>query len=261
MPVINGQGVSDDWTPTKQRFFRGFVRVHLRLCSYVMPKWGESRYTYFDLNAGPGVNPETGSDGSPLIFAQEAERSGIEYQAYMMEVNQRSHEALAANLDAAGAWRAAAIHADHNEYMKDFMQYGYRKRFGLAYADPTGVVDLPFDLLANLSFYWRKLDILMMVQGASIKRCAVVHDYPRLLEQLNYINKRYWLVREPEHKHEFTFLYGTGDIVGRSEPPLPTWKREGFYLLDSDDGRRIIDTLNWSKRERKERDGEQLQLL
>jgi three-Cys-motif partner protein len=237
MPVKNGQGFSPEWTPIKQRFFRRFIRLHLRIAASAMKKWDRHRYYYFDLNAGCGVNPDTHEDGSPLIFVQEADKNGLEYSGYMIEVEEQSHKTLAANLDAIGAYRAAAIHADHNEYLSDYCLRRYRNNFGLFYADPTGLTDMPFELLARLSQCWTKADILMMLQAATIKRCSVVHDQPRLLEYLDAIRKKNWLVKKPEAKHQFTFVYGTNG-------PEPVWRREGFYSIHSPEGQEILRQLN-----------------
>ncbi len=238
MPVKNGQGYSE-WTPTKQRFFRRFIRLHLKIAASAMAKCYQRRYTYFDLNAGCGVDPDTNEDGSPLIFVDEAEKNGLEYQAYMVEINDASHEVLRSNLDAAKAYRAAAVHADHSEFVSDFYQRGYGKKFGLFYADPTGLDDLPLELLAKLSRYWTKADILMMVQGTSIKRGVKAHGHPRLLNRLETINKRRWAVREPADKYQFTFLYGTNG-------PLPVWAAEGFHDITTSKGQEILRKLNYT---------------
>lgn len=245
MPIINGLGYSQEWTPEKQRFLRRYLRLHLTIANGAMRKWKQNRYYYFDLNAGQGVNPETGEDGSPLIFVQEAERTPIEYCGYMIEQNDENFNVLQANLNRTSAWRAAAIHADHNEYMIDFCQQKYENSFGLFYADPSGVNDMPFNLLATISRFWKKADILIAISPTSVKRDRRAHNKVDLVERLERIKKSNWIVREPFSKHQWTFLYGTNG-------PVPTWKKEGFYSIDSPQGREYLDQINLTKNERNE---------
>lgn len=243
MPSVNGHGYSPDWTPEKQRIFRKFIPMHLQMAEGAMRKHNRNpRYYYFDLNAGCGVNPETGEDGSPLIFVQEAERTTIEYNAYMIEKSEQNFKDLELRLNKTRAFRAAAINADHNEYMRDFLQNFYKYKFGLFYADPNAVNDMPFDLLADLSIYWQKADILIAISGTSVKRDRCAHDKPFLIDRLNQIKKKNRMIRKPFSKFQWTFIYMTNG-------PMPDWKREHFYSFNSQQGREYLAQVNLTKNE------------
>ena len=63
MPInSSGQGFSGN-TLIKQKQFRKFVDVHLRICQVIFNKyqsnyWLSHKYHYIDLNAGPGITNE-----------------------------------------------------------------------------------------------------------------------------------------------------------------------------------------------------------
>lgn len=243
MPVINGQGFSAEWTPEKQRIFGKLVNIHLNMAYGAMKKCGARRYYYFDLHAGPGASDECG-EGSPIIFAKTAEafwklNPGFKYSGVAVEYQADHFSLLEKNLE--GHWFIAPQNRDNRDVLREYSVGGYQSKFGLVYCDPTGQSQMPFEELAEFSRHWRKADILMALSASGIKR--VRHLEGRTLEGfLHTIHKNNWMVREPITKFQWTFVYGTNG-------PVPEWKREGFYNIETGRGQEILRCLSCTKEE------------
>jgi len=243
MPVFNGVGHSD-WTSDKLHFFSLFVIMHLEITKSVMRKWNKSRYYYFDLNAGCGFDPATGSPGSPVIFSDIANQLGIDHTGHMIEINRDNCDSLQSKLNEGEHFRSCAIHGDHNKYMRQFCQDRYRNEFGLFYADPNAVNDAPLSLLSELSLYWKRADILMMLPAATLKRVSRRFNRATLAHHFDKIHKKNIMIKKPVGKHEFTFVYCTNG-------PVLKWEKQDFYDIMSEDGQRVFDKLNRTNHERK----------
>jgi len=250
MPIKNGIGYSET-TPLKQHHFRENIRVHLRIVRGIMqkyPAWGDGVYHYFDLNAGSGL--VDGVSGSPLIFIEESMHyPTLNVHAVLIEINKSNAESLARNL--------ALYHAtnckidvrcgDHADVLPEFFTSKRTKSFGLVYTDPTGSIP-PFDLLAEMASVpcYEKTDFLISCSATTIKRvrgCSKCPSDKYLTDYLNTIDKKYWNVREPLGRHQWTLL------IGSNWNAYPSFKNLGFYSADSLEGRKVLSKLNFTEKE------------
>ena len=96
-----------------------------------------------------------------------------------------------------------------------------------------------------------RAEILIHIAAAIVKRRSQAHNIPeRLVHLIEKIPKTHWLIREARRgdKHQWTFLMGTG--VSRLFRGL---KKERFHPIDSSEGQRILEQLNYTRRELFER--------
>lgn len=234
----NRLGYSSEYTPLKQRHFRGLIRMHLIISRSVIERhsWAVPKYYYFDINAGPGIYEDL--EGSPLIFLKEASSIGLDYQAVFIEKNEEYYVQLRENVE--GYENVRIIHGDHNDILPRFLAGDNSKKIGLLYTDPTGSPP-PFELLARFSKVYERLDIAIHLSAANIKRirrAPQTESTETLGESLAKIDKEHWLIRESVGRHEWTFLVGTKGFRWGE------WRKEGFYRLDSERGREIANELN-----------------
>jgi len=67
-----------------------------------------------------------------------------------------------------------------------------------------------------------------------------------LEESLSKIDKKYWLIRQPEGQHQWTFLIGSRGFQWQE------WRKEKSYRLDSEIGQEIMFKLNLTEQEFKD---------
>lgn len=247
MAVDNGVGISKN-TPIKQEHFRTVVNVHLRICKAILYKqqsWINPYYYYFDLNAGPGRYKykhgffEEEVSGSPLHFIEMATSINIPYKATFFEKDPQNVAKLRESLKPYEDGSITVHEGDHEVLLPRYFDLlERRKRYGLVYADPTGSLP-PFGLLAEMAKVpcYDKLDFLVYCAATNIKR--VQHFTNKtLVDHLDGINKKFWVIREPKDRHQWTFLLGT------NWDAMPDFRKIGFYNAHSPEGLEILTTLN-----------------
>lgn len=252
MPVVNGQGFGDD-TEAKQSDFRYLVGYHLNVVNCMITKarregktFPPPEYWYFDITAGCGVHPETGDPGSPVIFKQEAASAGIPFTAWFFDchphnccaLRERFHDDSSVNV----------IGGDHNETLMATIPDVDRPRLGLLYCDPSGNIP-PFDLLAAFADHkiTSRIDILINVPSTSLKRVYAANKdkgHKHLHEYLAGIPKDVWLIRQPQGKHQWSF------IIGTRWASMPEFKRIGMHKIGTPEGDEVLRRLTFSERER-----------
>jgi hypothetical protein len=246
-------------TERKERHFRGIVRMHANICKGIARRHGiASPYLYADLYAGPGSlrwkNREF--DGSPLIARDELTRTGLPYQAVHFEED----AAVAAQLGEA-LWTPASLldapDPDNSPVFAERCQDAYprwlasgegrRDRHGLVYSDPIGD-PIPVDLLNATAEKFPRVDLLAYVAANSqYKRKGGSERTRFLADDIAAVNKDIVLIRRPFTAFQWTFVLWT------NWAQLPEWQKEGFYRLDSETGRQILDQLNLTAREHREK--------
>jgi three-Cys-motif partner protein len=241
MPIDNHVGYGE-CTEIKNTHFRTLIQINLKMWKSYMQEYGEKTFTYWDINAGPGFHEAFGK-GSPIIFLEEIKNVGMNYCANFLEKDPATSEKLKYNIlmtygqDAANVWQG-----DHNVTLRTWIDnQGFRFLPGLLYSDPTGE-EPPFDLIAEFSKHWRKVDLLIYVSATNIKR-KIPYGCCRLLESINKIDKKHCMIRKPMDAFQWTFLYLTNG-------PIPVWKKQGFYDILSKEGNEIIERLNLTNEER-----------
>lgn len=238
-------------TGTKDFHFRELLRTHIRVVKAIMRKyaWAQQTYFYWDLNSGPGIDDQR-RVGSPIEFITLADEAELKYQAYFFEQNPKH----AARLKELVSDNAIVVEGDHNDTLPQLLAAigGTGNAYGLMYADPTGKIP-PFDLIGEVTSHkqFARIDQLIYVSSANIKRGLMAHpgSIRRLNEYLTLINKKFWIIREPQAKHQWTFLLGT------NWTDFPEFEAIGFYRMDTERGKEILHRLSTTNKERIE-DGE-----
>lgn len=257
MPLDHGAGHSED-TAVKQRDFGYVLGTLLKVANAVMQRdYAHKEFLYFDLNAGPGV--VGGVEGSPLIFARMAATLGLPFRAFLFEEDDENARRLSDALrdvcaeHGADVRRLQIIPGDHNKSVPWFIQEHLaslpsRWTYGLGYGDGNGKTDAPFGPMAALAARFPRVDLLLNVNATIYKRLRGANPSAGfLLDDLSVIKKAQRLIREPVGIHQWTMVFQTN----WDRPP--EFGEIGFRRLDSDEGRRIAGTVNFSKPERRGR--------
>lgn len=256
MPINNGVGYSE-YTPKKQELFRKMIRMNICAWKSIMQKQHRHQtYTYFDINAGPGVTNEYGY-GSPFIFLDEAIGAGLQYCAHFIEID--SQNAFDLRLNLANNFQEDAYYnvwnGDNGQIINNNWIDNQKNRNtvpGLLYCDPSGSPP-PFDVLIKFSLIWRSIDILINLSAANIKRDRKRNNREfDLIYNLNLFDKKNILIREPYGCHQWSFIYLTNG-------PSFEWKKQKFHLISSEIGTKTLEKMNYTEEELKQR--EQLQLF
>lgn len=255
--------MSDDWisaeTEPKEGDFRGILSMHVTICKGILSRRSASLpYLYVDLYAGPGHLEYQGRSflGSPLIAQELLTRAGLANEAVHFErdpqVAERLRDALwmpASLLDVPDSTSAPIFVEPCQEGFVRWLGNNGRQpdRYGLVYSDPIHD-EIPHELLNQAAYYLPKVDLLSYVAATQYKRRrGVDHDRPYLADHISAVNKRVVLIREPIGRWHWTFILWSNWVQ------LPEWERRGFYRLDSPNGARILERLNLSERESRER--------
>ncbi|HOT98926.1 MAG TPA: three-Cys-motif partner protein TcmP [bacterium] len=247
MPVENGVGQSA-YTETKQEHLRTILRTHINIVKSILKKRSYSLpcYYYYDINAGPGIY-NNGEIGSPLVFVQEAERARINYQAVFIEIKDDSYNRL---LSLFGDNPHVKIyHGDNQEILPLLIPNTKDRqwRYGMIYTDPNGI----FNDKAIADFVNRECfsatDVLINCPASAIKRsinCCKCKDDRRLEDRLRQINKKYWIVKDPQNSRwQWTHIMLT------NWPNHPEFSQINMYRHNSQAGKAIFAKLNNTNKE------------
>lgn len=245
MPIKHGIGYGEH-TPEKLQCFERLLSMHIRWTKAVLqrnPYW-TFRYHYIDATAGCGYCPESDMLGSPLVFLEVAHRLEMPYRADFIEIEPGNHFLLMGTIPDNASQHTTTHHGDYRDVIPRLLKTGSQKDFGLLFVDHSGDAKPPFDVetLSLVSRSRPKMEILIYVSAANVKR--VLHETETRLESyLATIEKRYWLVREPMGRHQWTFLCGS------NSDQLKDYRAIGFHRLDSIEGQQVFNTLNYTNQE------------
>lgn len=238
-----------EYTREKQEVFGTIVATHVRVVRGIKSKHrrGYERYSYADLNAGPGFNSDAGVAGSPIIVAACADAEGVPVDMWLFEADDAKRSALTERM--AGR-EGVSIYGDHRAHWGMVTAWNRPDRIvdGLVYWDPFGD-PVPVNIINGLIASPRdKVDVLLHVNanGAYKRPRGRGHaDYQGryLADDIGRINKQFWWVREPATDWQWTFL------IGSNWSGFPQFRKLGFHRLDSPRGLAVLDRLNLSKRE------------
>lgn len=255
MPVDeNGIGHSQA-TLYKEASLGVILRTHTRIVAAIQDKypWVAPHYYYIDMNAGCGHNDDENCEGSPLVFLKAISAIRRPYRAHLIELNASSAQRLQTFIDA-GSYAGARIHIGDNEVLlpgilDSLVPPVGKEAFGLVYSDPNGIPN--FDLIGQVSRHphCQKMDILIRYSGASVKRNQHITGL-KILDYLSVITKKFWFAQSlnSNDKWQWTFLFGTNYWK------YPKMVNIGFFRIDSSDGQAIIERLNYTNKELKERE-------
>lgn len=258
----------DNWisaeTERKEADFRGVLDMHITICKALMQRQRTAPYLYADLYAGPGHLEFNGRRflGSPLIAQDLLARASIPYQAIHFEKDPEVAGRLAAAL-----WQPTSLFdtpdADNSPVFTEAFETGFPHwlteaghqgdRYGLVYSDPIRD-EIPHALLNEAAARMPRVDLLSYVsatqykrrRGQDIKRNGST-ELPLLGDHIRAVNKRIALIRKPLGAWQWTFVLWSNWVN------MPAWTSHGFYRLDSPEGQQILDRLNLTEREHREK--------
>lgn len=235
-------------TEQKQSDFRYLVSYHTKVVKRMYERaaalgrpWPYPEYWYFDITAGSGRHPTTGDPGSPLIFAEEAERHGVHATMRLYDLEPSNCDSLRSEL-AATKLPCYVIAGDHNETLiPSIPEDPGRPRLGLLYCDTNGTYP-PWPLLADFAKQktTSRIDLLLYVAATTIKRLCGAHrdkGFMPLWDALLTIPKSDWLIRENAGRHQWTFILGTKWSKQQS------FKNRDFWRIDSPEGEELLRRL------------------
>jgi len=252
MPVLNGQGESSE-TPIKQKNFAGFLTIQMTAAKSVMRnptiRWiDKSYYRYFDIYSGRGTWGDN-EKGSPLIFLDAIEKHDIPYRAAFIDKEPQNIERLQDIVPSYHKRYCQFLVGDNKMVMRPWLRVVKEKpKMGLIYADPTGTLN--WDLLIWLGRLksFERTDFLIYLganRGLKLHRRRWPERHNMLSEYIKAIEKSTVLVREPQTKYEWIFLYLT------KWAKAPEWKAKGWYRSDTSQGRECLYRANFTKNERR----------
>lgn len=278
MPKIGTVGYSEN-TKLKQYHFRNIVNKLLAIIQYIFAKhrrggvvWHDFIFSYIDLTAGSGkIN---GNFGSPLILLDEIKQLNAHCEFTFVEKNKKTFDILRQNLmltyptmisddifcECDNIHKTLLFCGDleinlHNMNYADYLPFARsdstQQRYGLIYIDPNG---MPSDFESIKKFYELKknkqIDFMMHIPATARKRTrkSPLHQLNKsLAEELNEINKNFWIIREPYKSFQWTFLIGT------NWDSFPTFQKLGFHRLSSIKGLSVFEKINFTAKELDER--------
>jgi len=244
MPLHNGIGYGDH-TLEKMRHLEKILSMHVSIYRVIRQKYGmhRSRYHYIDATAGQGFVPDCGLPGSPLLFLSII--GDTPYRADFIECNPNNLESLKHCIPE-HATRNVQLHQGRYQDIVPDLLFSPHEQMGLIFIDPSGQIP-DFSTLEMIARRRPKLEILCYLSATNIKRCAnspcFGDDQKRLIEFMQGVSKRHWMVREPVGQHQWTFLLGTNATFFKN------YKDIDFYRADSQRGQAILTQLNYTNKE------------
>lgn len=244
-----GQGIC---TGDKERGLGHAFAVNLRVFTGRFNEWNYP-YFHFDLNSGGGWNYEANCIGSPLAFLQQANNHACEkFFAGFCDIDKKAVIELLRRPEIANDDRCHVFHGDNKGLIESIPQlikaYGDKpdKAIGMVLSDPNGA-GIPVDELEWLSYSCPKIDLVLHWNSTQFKRNrgAFGDDRPTMKSALDRLNKRYWLIRKPLGRWQWTLLVGRNIACGGS-------RALGFYPLASREGQEFFNTCNFKPDERPE---------
>ena len=238
MPKENGVGYGE-YTPLKIEHLRSIFTMHVDLTVAVMRRnrYFNQDYHYIDATAGPGRCPELDLPGSPVVFHEIAASRGLHYQCDLIELRQENCNSLSASLaQYTNSNGTTQIHCGDYAKMLPTLAAPNQKQLGLIFIDPSGQPP-DFDSIGKALQHRPKMEVLFYLSATNLKRCYQ-HTSKRLADYMRVLHKNKWLIREPVGQHQWTFLLGSNTDLFKS------YKKIGFYRLDSPEAQRIFSVLN-----------------
>ena len=265
---IEGIAVTRQWisaeTYYKEADFRGLLGMHLQMCKGIGRKWSTLPYLYVDLHAGPGHLEYEGRhfDGSPLIAHDLLTKMGLPYEAMHYEIDKSVAAELAAALwipvslvDHLDAERAPIFNEPFEDGFSRWLDQAGRQqnRYGVVYSDPIDD-EINYGLLNKTAEFLPHVDLMAYVaatqykrrRGGDLKKNGFT-DKPLIEEHIRAINKRTVLIRTPRGPNQYTF------IIWSNWREFPEWECRGFHRIESERGRQILDKINLTINELREK--------
>lgn len=240
---MQGQSEYTEWKE------RGIAAAGVAVTGRIFAPKFRTRFPFwmFDLFSGAGWNEKADCLGSPIAMLREAKLLGLDYRLHTVDIDAAACEALMARSEIAQEYghRIFAHHGDNAEFAgvaRELVRQRERPdmAMGVWLCDPNDS-SISMELLRNMGKFLPRMDVLLNVTGSAIKRAngagGAKATVPELMEQCG---KRYWLIREPAGKFQWSLLIGRNFEVG-------DYPGMGFYRLESSKGRDAFETLTQTK--------------
>lgn len=228
-------------TPHKQWALRTLLGLHMDVVQAIWSKYSNAAktYEYFDLYAGPGIDPN-GNPGSPLVFYEEATKRNLPYRATLFEADENTFQKLSANTK---GLRYFSLWNSCNDIIVGHLDGIKRPNYyGIAYSDPSNAT-IPEEPLKAIIRAYPKVDIAINIAAASYKRSVMSDTYESLHKRLIRL-KRYWNLYKPHDKFQWTILLGT------NWKDFPEWISKNFVNFNSPAGRTWYESIVLTKAQR-----------
>lgn len=224
------------WTDTKQEHLANILDMHMRLSGKVISKnpYFRRRYHYLDATSGDGT-------GSVAVFERLRQKFGLECHADFIELEETHFKNLEQNV------QFGRCHlGDCKDVIPRLIESTDAYQIGLIYFDHNTPSEIRESLITMQYLNERRprMELLVYIPMALWKRAYHLWHL-RLSDLFDEIGKKYWLIREPLGKHQWTFLLGSNSDLFKD------YRKISFYRLESKLGQEIFEELNWSHRERK----------
>ena len=256
MPKVDKVGFGK-FTSQKMEVLKSIFDMHLAMTQAVLNNRPAYRqlYKYIDATAGKGYVPESLLHGSPLVFL-DAIRTGKFYKQFEVDLIEQE-EVNFAELQKNVSEYCQSHRMDYNKIVKfhpgnyedilpKILRFEDNRELGLVFIDHSG--DLPnFEAIKILSDLRPRMEILLYLSARNIKRLHHLTN-KSLLDYMQAIGKKYWLIRKPSKfdRLEWTFLLG-------SNTGFKDYKRIDFFRLESDEAQKFFPKLNLTSKERMEK--------
>lgn len=237
-------------TEDKARGFGKAFAINLRIFQSRFADKAWARYFHFDLNAGSGYNDEADCIGSPLAFLSAVHRLEVtNYRAFFVDISRDAVSELLHRPEVTSDERSFVMHGDNAEFVRAIPSIieasGDRPgmAIGSVLVDDNGT-GIPVHELADLAAACPRLDLFINITATGLKRAFHVRSL-RLSDIVGGIDKQHWLIREPIGAFQWTMLLGRNVQVNDH-------RSEGFYHLESEQGRQVMERCNYTAAELRE---------
>ena len=256
MPKVDNVGFGK-FTARKTEILRSIFGMHLVVTRAVLNKRPAYKqlYKYIDATSGKGCVPKSLIHGSPLVFldAVRSEKFYKQFEVNLIEQEEVNFAELQKNISQYcqnnGIDRDKFVKFHFGSYenvLPAILRGEDNRELGLVFIDHSG--DLPnFEAIKTLSRLRPRMEILLYLSARNIKRLHHITN-KSLLEYMQEISKKYWLIRKPDKfdRLEWTFLLGSNTI-------FKDYKKIDFFRLESDGAQKFFPKLNLTSRERMEK--------
>ncbi len=136
---------------------------------------------------------------------------------------------------------------NYEQLLPRLLRHEEDRELGLIFVDHSG--ELPsFEIIKLVSELRPRMEILLYLSARNIKRLHHVTK-KSLLDYMQEIGKKYWLIRKPDKfdRLEWTFLLGSNTDI------FKTYKKTEFFRLDSEEAQSFFPKLNLTSKERMEK--------
>jgi len=250
MPIDeNGKGYSEG-TGYKEKIFEEFLVWQFPRLKRVKEQYDYQSHIYLDMTCGSGIVPKSnGKYGSPLIALDCIRRFGMNFnEVRFIDKNPGN----IANLTKILGPNKYGICADNNDAIVSILEkYNHNHRLqylkGIIYFDYNGIPD--FDLISEIAELCPTLDILIYLPATAIKRRnGAFPEYEKtLVEYVSKINKENWIVKLNDCPDNMVKKWQWSFLFGSNYQGIKDYKSKGWYLINTEQGKIIIDKLNNKK--------------